>query len=110
MKFIKVLGILSCHSVAYSFRVSTFVTKINKLPYRRLCCLPNIRCSDGNTIDESKPFVMLGIETSCDDTGVAVVRSDGVMMSNVVFSQVSIEDRSENIFRISPFNTNVNNI
>ena len=35
-----------------------------------------------------KPFVVLGIETSCDDTAVGIVRSDGVILANVVMSQV----------------------
>jgi N6-L-threonylcarbamoyladenine synthase len=38
--------------------------------------------------DFSKPFTVLGIETSCDDTGVAIVRSDGKILSNIVMSQV----------------------
>ncbi|KAI5445984.1 glutamated carboxypeptidase, variant 6 [Lathyrus oleraceus] len=33
-------------------------------------------------------LVVLGIETSCDDTAVAVVRSDGEILSQVVSSQV----------------------
>ena len=39
----------------------------------------------------SKPnsFIVLGIESSCDDTGVAIVRSDGTILSNTVLSQVS---------------------
>ena len=36
-----------------------------------------------------KPYLVLGIETSCDDTGVAVVSSTGKIYSNVVISQVS---------------------
>lgn len=42
--------------------------------------------------DISKPFLVLGIESSCDDTGVAVVRSDGTILSNVVYSQQSIHE------------------
>lgn len=38
--------------------------------------------------DFSRPFTVLGIETSCDDTGVAIVRSDGKILSNIVMSQV----------------------
>ena len=34
------------------------------------------------------PFLVLGIETSCDDTGVAIVSSNGTILSNVVYSQV----------------------
>lgn len=40
--------------------------------------------------DTSKPFTVLGIESSCDDTGVAIVRSDGKILSNVVISQNAI--------------------
>ena len=37
-----------------------------------------------------RPFTVLGIESSCDDTGVAIVRSDGTILSNVVLSQHDI--------------------
>ena len=36
----------------------------------------------------SQPYLVLGIETSCDDTAVAVMRSNGEILSNVVLSQV----------------------
>lgn len=35
-----------------------------------------------------QPLVILGIETSCDDTAAAVVRSDGTILSSVVHSQI----------------------
>ncbi len=41
----------------------------------------------------SQPFTVLGIETSCDDTCAAVVRSDGHIMSNIVSSQYLIHQR-----------------
>lgn len=44
--------------------------------------LPNIQ----------KSYLVLGIETSCDDTGVAVVSSNGTILSNVVFSQSGIHE------------------
>jgi tRNA A37 threonylcarbamoyltransferase TsaD len=43
--------------------------------------------------DISKPFVVLGIESSCDDTGVSIVRSDGTVLSNVVISQNDIHEK-----------------
>ena len=43
--------------------------------------------------DQSKPFLVLGIESSCDDTGAAIVRSDGVVLSNVVYSQYEIHQK-----------------
>ncbi|CAA6656219.1 unnamed protein product [Spirodela intermedia] len=35
-------------------------------------------------------LVVLGIETSCDDTAAAVVRSDGEILSHVVYSQADL--------------------
>ena len=35
---------------------------------------------------ETKPVVILGIESSCDDTSAAVIR-DGILLSNVIASQ-----------------------
>lgn len=43
--------------------------------------------------DTSKPFTVLGIESSCDDTGVAIVRSDGTILSNIVYSQHTIHEK-----------------
>jgi N6-L-threonylcarbamoyladenine synthase len=36
------------------------------------------------------PMLVLGIETSCDETGAAVVRSSGEVLSDVVQSQVKL--------------------
>lgn len=38
------------------------------------------------------PYLVLGIETSCDDTGVAIVSSDGHILSNFVYSQYSMHE------------------
>ena len=40
----------------------------------------------------NKPFVVLGIETSCDDTAVGIVRSDGTIIANIVMSQVCLHN------------------
>jgi len=40
----------------------------------------------------NKPFVVLGIESSCDDTGAAVVRSDGVILGESLASQHDIHE------------------
>ena len=37
--------------------------------------------------DTTKPYAVLGIETSCDDTAAAVVRSDGTILGEAVASQ-----------------------
>jgi len=43
--------------------------------------------------DMTKPFCVLGIETSCDDTSASVVRSDGTILSNVVYSQHEVHEQ-----------------
>lgn len=42
--------------------------------------------------------LMLGIETSCDDTGVAVVRPDGEVVGAAVASQVELHDRYGGVY------------
>ena len=37
-------------------------------------------------------FTVLGIETSCDDTGVAVVRSDGAILGEAIASQAALHE------------------
>lgn len=38
------------------------------------------------------PFTVLGIETSCDDTGVAIVRSDGNILGEALASQAELHE------------------
>ena len=38
------------------------------------------------------PFTVLGIETSCDDTGVAIVRSDGTILGEALASQAALHE------------------
>lgn len=45
------------------------------------------------TSPERPYFTVLGIETSCDDTGVAVVRSDGVILGEALASQYQIHEQ-----------------
>jgi len=40
----------------------------------------------------TRPFTVLGIESSCDDTGAAVVRSDGVILGESLASQSHIHE------------------
>ena len=37
-----------------------------------------------------KPYLILGIETSCDETAAAVVAEGGFVLSNVIYSQIDI--------------------
>jgi hypothetical protein len=39
------------------------------------------------------PFNVLGIESSCDDTGAAIVRSDGVVLGEALASQADIHQK-----------------
>jgi N6-L-threonylcarbamoyladenine synthase len=42
--------------------------------------------------DRTRPFTVLGIESSCDDTGAAVVRSDGTILGESLASQNDIHE------------------
>lgn len=42
--------------------------------------------------DNNNVFTVLGIESSCDDTGAAVVRSDGVILGEALASQAHIHE------------------
>jgi len=39
---------------------------------------------------KDRPFLTLGIETSCDETAVAVLQGERTLLSNVVYSQVDL--------------------
>lgn len=43
--------------------------------------------------DRTKLFTVLGIESSCDDTGAAVIRSDGVILGEALASQQEIHEQ-----------------
>ena len=70
----------------FFYLFSKFVISFRQYRYifeeETLSGLPNIQ----------KSYLVLGIETSCDDTGVAVVSSNGTILSNVVFSQSGIHE------------------
>ena len=51
-------------------------------------------CRDMSSCSNS---VILGIETSCDDTAVAIVRSDGEILSNVVSSQWDLQSEYKGV-------------
>ena len=38
----------------------------------------------------SDPLIILGIESSCDDTAAAVVRDDGTILSSIVADQTAL--------------------
>jgi N6-L-threonylcarbamoyladenine synthase len=42
--------------------------------------------------NRTRPFLVLGIESSCDDTGAAIVRSDGVILGEALASQSDIHE------------------
>mmetsp|Transcript_39723 Transcript_39723/g.85652 ORF Transcript_39723/g.85652 Transcript_39723/m.85652 type:complete len:539 (+) Transcript_39723:129-1745(+) len=43
--------------------------------------------------DTGKPFCVLGIESSCDDTGAAIIRSDGTILGESLASQNDIHEQ-----------------
>ena len=58
----------------------------------------------------SSSFIVLGIESSCDDTGVAIVKSDGTILSNIVLSQVPYPNTNTNTDINTNTNTNTNSM
>ncbi|KAL3944849.1 MAG: hypothetical protein SGBAC_001051 [Bacillariaceae sp.] len=44
-------------------------------------------------LPSSETFTVLGIESSCDDTGAAVVRSDGTILGEALASQAEIHEK-----------------
>ncbi len=52
----------------------------------------------------------VGIESSCDDTGVAIVRSDGYILSNVLYSQQAIHEKFGGIVPSLAMNAHKSNI
>lgn len=43
--------------------------------------------------DRRKPFTVLGIESSCDDTGAAIITSNGVILGEALASQRDIHEK-----------------
>ena len=48
--------------------------------------------TDADARFASAPFTVLGIETSCDDTGAAIVRSDGTILGEALASQAALHE------------------
>ena len=42
--------------------------------------------------NRDKPFCVLGVESSCDDTGAAIIRSDGIILGESLASQHEIHE------------------
>lgn len=55
-------------------------------------CNGTFHAASGTVDDIQKPFLVLGIESSCDDTGAAVVRSDGVLLGEGLAKQNEIHE------------------
>src|SRR5881275_2754343 len=47
----------------------------------------------GGRADKAEPFLVLGIETSCDETAAAVVANGTAVLSSVVSSQIDLHAR-----------------
>jgi N6-L-threonylcarbamoyladenine synthase len=54
--------------------------------FLRAAAVPDFPRLDGS------PFTVLGIETSCDDTGVAIVSSDGTILGEALASQAALHE------------------
>jgi N6-L-threonylcarbamoyladenine synthase len=73
---------------------SDFSTKANFL--RPATLPPNLAAAaDGASTENGgarRPFTVLGIETSCDDTGVAIVTDDGEILGEALASQAALHE------------------
>ena len=56
------------------------------------------------------PYLVLGIETSCDDTGIAIVSSDGKILSNIIINQYDIHEKFGGIVPRLAFESHKKNI
>ncbi|CAB0020625.1 unnamed protein product [Nesidiocoris tenuis] len=65
-------------------QVRSFSVKPKSLDYHHN---PFGICATRRTYSQSQQCHILGIETSCDDTGVAIVNSDGKILGESLFSQ-----------------------
>jgi N6-L-threonylcarbamoyladenine synthase len=55
-------------------------------------CNPKRICLSKNYSSIKEPFKVLGIETSCDDTGVAIVNSDRQIISEAIHIQQQLHE------------------
>jgi len=50
----------------------------------------NVSNQKNLTFDDES--IMLGIESSCDDTGVALLKYDGTVLSEILVSQIGVHE------------------
>ncbi|PNY04348.1 O-sialoglycoprotein endopeptidase [Trifolium pratense] len=62
-------------------------TSLRRIQFPHKYSTRTVSCIQNPTPKRNGDIVVLGIETSCDDTAAAVVRSDGEILSQVISSQ-----------------------
>ncbi|KAK2379284.1 putative tRNA N6-adenosine threonylcarbamoyltransferase, mitochondrial [Trifolium repens] len=65
-------------------------TSLRKIQFPHKYSTRTVSCIQNQTPKRDGDIVVLGIETSCDDTAAAVVRSDGEILSQVISSQADL--------------------
>ncbi|XP_004506529.1 probable tRNA N6-adenosine threonylcarbamoyltransferase, mitochondrial [Cicer arietinum] len=68
----------------------SFFTTLRRFQLPHKYSTRSVSCVHNRTSKRDGDVVVLGIETSCDDTAAAVVRSDGQILSQVVSSQADL--------------------
>jgi len=48
--------------------------------------------SNRKNLDFDDDSIMLGIESSCDDTGVALLKYDGTVLAEILVSQIGVHE------------------
>ncbi|CAJ2655592.1 probable tRNA N6-adenosine threonylcarbamoyltransferase, mitochondrial isoform X3 [Trifolium pratense] len=65
-------------------------TSLRRIQFPHKYSTRTVSCIQNPTPKRNGDIVVLGIETSCDDTAAAVVRSDGEILSQVISSQADL--------------------
>lgn len=86
--------------MSYSFtysKLSFYQRAVNEL--LMFCRNPNYRVTSLRKCNTKRQRLVLGIETSCDDTGAAVVDNDGNVLGDSLNSQLRIHVEYAFFFR-----------
>ena len=70
-----------------------FLRKVDVVPSQLLTTIAHADSARATTPSPcTAPFTVLGVETSCDDTGVAIVSSDGRILGEALASQAALHE------------------
>ncbi len=76
------------HGIHIGSNNNNTFTNVNKQPASHCFCTGNI--ADNFNTSKQRHKLVLGIETSCDDTGAAVVDDEGNILGESIHNQTSV--------------------